>query len=113
MPPAEARAAARLDRLLGAERQALREGRYDLLGDLAQRKARLVESLAATAEGAAVLAQARPRLERHQRLFAAALEGLRQARALITRPPPELRTYGPDGQTDPAGTAAERILRRL
>lgn len=113
MAHAEARAAVRLDRLLAAEGQALREGRYGLLDDLARRKALLVDSLALTPDGAALLARALPRLARNQRLLAAAIEGLRQAQALISRPPPALRTYGPDGQPGPADPTRERTLRRL
>lgn len=113
MAHAEARAAARLDRVLAAERQALRSGRYDLLDDLARRKAALVEALGATAEGAALLARALPRLARQQRLLGAARDGLRQAREAVTRPPVALRTYGPDGSAGPATTPGERVARRV
>ncbi len=113
MAGAEARAAAGLDRLLGAERKALREGRHDLLPGLAARKAALVAALAESPGGIALLAEVRPRLLRQHRLMAAALAGLSAVRAAVRRPAPVLRTYGPDGAAGPEERAAERTLRRL
>jgi hypothetical protein len=113
MAGAEARAAARLGRLLAAERKALREGRHDLLHDLATRKAEIVADLAATAAGAAALIGLRPQLDRQQRLLAAAQDGLRAARDSHQRRGLPLRTYGPEGLRDPAGPAGDRVVRRV
>jgi hypothetical protein len=113
MAGTEARAAAGLDRLLREERKALREGRHGLLPALAARKAALVGRLAETPGGIALLAGAQPRLLRQQRMLAAALAGLREVQEAGRRPPPALRTYGPDGLPGQTEGGAERTLRRL
>jgi hypothetical protein len=113
MDRSEARTAAGLDRLLGAERKALREGRHELLPGLAARKAALVRSLARTPGGVALLGDIRPRLLRQQRLLSAALGGLHEVREATRRPAEALRTYGPDGAPGPADCASKRTLRRL
>jgi flagellar biosynthesis/type III secretory pathway chaperone len=106
-------AEARLERLLAAERTALLAGRYDRLGSLLHRKSALIEALAESEGGAQVLARVRPLLERNLRLIGSALEGVRGARAALQKAAEPLRTYGPDGQAGPAGTAGERVVRRV
>jgi hypothetical protein len=107
------RSAAQLLRLLEAERTALMESRHSRLADLAMRKAKLVGELGSTAEGIAALADLRPQLVHNLALVGAVRAGLADLQAVVTKPSPHLRTYGPDGQTGAPVPDRAQVMRRV
>lgn len=112
----DTRAEALLGRLLALERTVLLSGQYDRLETLGREKAALIEALAATRAGVAVLQEARAGLAQNQMLLGAAREGLRAARIALDRLDAPLRTYGPDGLTGQAESAdgsGGRLARRV
>ena len=96
----------RLSRLLEHERKALTTGDLSRLARLAPRKAMLLEHIEATAatepvtpETEALVQTIRSLAQRNARLYDAALSGITDARALLTRAREGGRgkTYGRDG----------------
>jgi len=112
----DARAEARLGRLLAQERTALLCGQYDRLGSLCREKSALIEALAKTRAGVAALQRVRMSLERNHRLLCAAREGMGAAFTARAQREAPLRTYGPEGLSGTTGTMAPpggRLVRRV
>lgn len=107
------RSARLIARLLEDERAALLGGRHARLADLAQRKAILVNELAASDTGRRILARLRPAFARNLALMGAVRAGLAGIRATSAGSTAALRTYDSDGRTGATGPAGPQLLRRI
>jgi flagellar biosynthesis/type III secretory pathway chaperone len=110
----------RLTRLLEQERRALTAGDLSRLARLAPRKAMLIEHIESAAresvppEAEALMQTVRSLAHRNARLFDAALSGITDARALLTRAREGGRgqTYGRDGARAALEPQAGSLHRR-
>jgi flagellar biosynthesis/type III secretory pathway chaperone len=109
MPRADDRAAAALDRLLAAERQAILSGRLADLDRLARAKLALVTRLSAAPGGEGAFARMRAALVLQDRLIGAARNGANAARKAEAK----LSTYGPNGAADAESAVGTRVARRV
>jgi flagellar biosynthesis/type III secretory pathway chaperone len=103
---------AALDRLLAAERGALRDARYADLARLATQKADLVMRLCGVDATGARTARVRAALLRQEAVLRAARAGARAARRQESGSP-LLTIYGPDGASGTIDAQGARIARRF
>lgn len=101
--------------LLETEREALRRGRLDRIGDLGEAKLRLAAAVLAAPADAEALAGIGRRLRRNERLLAAALAGLGEAGQRLSGIRDGARgfaTYAPDGSGTTIATPGRPAFER-
>lgn len=104
-----------LEGLLDAERHAIRNGEFEGLSQLSEKKEKLLDRLEQSDLSAKDLGHLRSKAEANQRLLAAAIKGVRAARRrleMIRQAAHGLNTYNSQGQARTIGSSVGSFERR-